>query len=371
MESVITSFVSIVASIGILVILFFVFGKQVLRGFMGQLLQTIVQDNAVQIAEHSKQALQGEKETIAAVMEQKHQAIEKLVERMQRDLETKQAEMRKFEEKRIESFSAMSENLSLQEKAVSQLQLTTNQLTKVLSNNQARGEWGERIIEDLLQANGMVEKIHYSKQTMIPNTQLKPDITLLLPESKYVPVDVKFPYMELQKASLAIDKQQQKLHQKNFEADVKKQVNKVAEYIQPEHGTVQYALLFVPNELIFSYINQQYPYLVDHAMQRRVLLVSPFTFLVVARTVMESYRNFMLQDSLKEIYQQLEGFVSEWDKFTGQLTKYGSSIERLQKDFEQLSGTRVRQMQRRIKAIDALHTGVIQKSDLLEESIEE
>jgi len=367
MDQTLIIIVSILASITVAVILTLFTWKRLFQTGIKDLVQQVVSDNATQIAQQSKQILQGEKDTISAVMDQKQQAIERLVDQLQKDMHLKHIEMRKYEEQRIESFATMSENLQIQQKAVDLLQLTTQQLTKVLSNNQARGEWGERIIEDLLRANGLVENIHYSLQTYIPQTQLKPDVTLLLPDKKYVAVDVKFPYMQLQKATLAKSKQEKEMYEKAFEQDVRKQVDKVAQYIVPENGTVQYALLFVPNELIFSFINQQYPYLVDHAMKKRVLLVSPFTFLVVARTVIECYRNFMLQDSLKDIYQQLTGFVNEWGKFTDHLHKYGSSIDRLQKDYESLTQTRVRQMDKRIKTIEALHTGVKAEHNLLEE----
>ena len=165
-------------------------------------------------------------------------------------------------------------------------------------NNQQR-QWGERIIEDLLSANGLKEGVHYARQLPLGDGTLRPDISLLLPNDRVVAVDVKFPYQEMQKMTIAETKSQQQVHLKQFRRDIKDKIDKVAKYILPGEKTLDYAILFVPNEMLFSFINQKFPDLIDEAMAKRVLVVSPFTFLIVARTVMESYRNFMIGDKLK------------------------------------------------------------------------
>ncbi len=144
---------------------------------------------------------------------------------------------------------------------------------------------------------------------------------------------------------------------KQFESDLKQKITKVAEYIDPSHDTLDYAIMFVPNEMVFSFINQKYPHLIDLAMTKRVMIVSPFTFLIVARTVMESYRNFMIGDKLKEVVKYVDEFVGEWSKFKSKFEKYGRSLDTLKSDYEELTGTRVRQMERRIERIEDVRHG--------------
>jgi DNA recombination protein RmuC len=179
----------------------------------------------------------------------------------------------------------------------------------------------------------------------------------LLPNKRNVPVDVKFPYAEIQKMANAETQASKQLHVKQFVVDVRGKINKVAEYISPAQNTLDYAILFVPNEMIFSFINQQFPDLVDEAMSKRVLLVSPFTFLIVARTVMESYRNFMLSDKLRDVIKAVDEFTGEWTVFKAKFDKYGRSLETLKTDYEELSGTRVRQMEKKITKIGSLQQG--------------
>ena len=117
--------------------------------------------------------------------------------------------------------------------------------------------------------------------------------------------------------------------------------------------------MFVPNEAVFSIINQSLPNIVDMAMGKRVLIVSPFTFLIVVRTVMESYRNFMIGDKLKEVVRYIDDFVTEWDKFKTGFEKYGRTISVLQKDYEDLTGTRVRVMEKKIVKVKGYSAGTL------------
>ncbi len=211
----------------------------------------------------------------------------------------------------------------------------------------------------------MIEGIHYRRQLKQIEGQLKPDITLLLPNNRVVPVDVKFPYAAIQKMANADTKAAKELHLKQFASDVKVKIDKVAEYINPSENTLDYAILFVPNEMIFSFINQQLPTLIDQALAKRVIIVSPFTFLIVARTVMESYRNFMIGDRLKEVVKAVDEFGKEWSVFKTKFDKYGRSLDTLRSDYDELTGTRVRQMEKRIGKINKLSQGT-----LLAEAIE-
>lgn len=322
--------------------------------------------STTKIAEQSKQVLESEKENIKLDMENKQKIIEKLVKQLQDDMKTRQEEIRNVEQDRSKKFGQLASQLDEHRKLTKELETSTTQLAKILSNNQTRGAWGERIIEDLLTSQGLVEGIHYVRQKTLGDSNLKPDITLLLPNERFVPVDVKFPYSEIQKMSTAETKANKESHLKQFSRDLKTKIEKVSEYISPEENTLDYAILFVPNEMVFSFINQKFPELVDEAMQRRVIIVSPFTFLIVSRTVIESYRNFMLDDRLREVIQYIEAFTNEWGRFRDQFEKYGRAIDTLKTAYEDMTGTRFRQMERKIEQIETYHEKKLDKPEQLQ-----
>ncbi len=312
--------------------------------------------SAQKIAEQSRQILAGEKETIHIDLENKQRAIEQLVKTIQLELGEHQDELRTLEKDRTSKFAELTTSLEMHRKLTDELKMSTQQLASVLSNNQLRGAWGERIILDLMQANGLIEGIHYLKQTKLATTTLRPDITLLLPNHRNVPVDVKFPYAEIQKMAAAESKAEKEVHLKQFAIDVKNKITKVAEYINPAFETLDYAILFVPNEMVFSFLNQHFPELVDEAMSKKVIIVSPLTFLIVARTVIESYRNFMMEDKLRDIIQYIGEFVAEWGVFKDEFDKMGRALDTVRTSYDKLETTRTKGMDKKIQKIQAHQT---------------
>ena len=332
---------------------------------MENLVHKVFSLSTTKIAEQSKQVLAGEKEAIKVDLENKQKMIEDLVKQLQLDLTERQKEIRLIDKDRNQKFGQLSTQIEEHRKLTKELETSTTQLAKVLSNNQTRGAWGERIIEDLLTSQGMIEGVHYQRQTLLGDSNLKPDITLLLPNNRFVSVDVKFPYSEIQKMSTAETKKGKNEHLLQFKRDLKIKISKVAEYIIPEQNTLDYAIMFVPNEMVFSFVNQKFPELVDEALAKRVMIVSPFTFIIVARTIIESYRNFMLEDKLREVIGYIDGFTQEWGKFKDQFGKYGRSIETLKKSYEDLTGTRFKQMDRKIEKIENYHGQKLEKTKQL------
>jgi len=312
---------------------------------------------ANKIAEQSKNILQSEQNLLKTDLANKQATIEKLVKQLQEDLNQKQKEIREIEKKQIDKISGVTTAIEDHRNLTKELKVSTDKLTSMISNNQKRGAWGERIIEDLLQASGFQEGQHYLRQSKQKGSNLKPDITLLLPDNRNVPVDVKFPYAAVQQMSNTESQSEKKTYMQQFGRDLKAKIDKVAEYISPESNTLDYAILFVPNEMLFSFINQKFSEIIDEALSKKVILCSPFTFLVVARTVMESYRNFMVGKKIQEVIKQVDAFSNEWVRFDEEFQKFGRSITSLQNNYNTLTTTRKKQMEKRIDKIEEYRSG--------------
>src|SRR6185436_14359572 len=99
------------------------------------------------------------------------------------------------------------------------LQLTTDNLRKILSNNQLRGSFGQEVAEDLLKMAGFVKGQNYTSQEQQETTGNKPDFTVLLPDKTKINIDVKFPFQALQRLQETEDKEQQKKYLTDFKND--------------------------------------------------------------------------------------------------------------------------------------------------------
>ena len=241
------------------------------RNLVNQVFGEITQ----KVIAQTKSVLAADKEMIFKDNENKQRGIEKMVVDLKREIDARQEEIRTLEKDRNKKFGEITTAIVDHRKITEELKTSTESLAKVLSNNQTRGQWGERIIEDILTSAGLIEGTHYERQKALGGSNVKPDITLLLPNERKVAIDVKFPYSEVQKMALADNKMAKAEHMKAFQRDIREKINQIQSrgYISVENGTLDYAIMFVPNEMLFSFINQQFPDIVDEAMAKKIMLV--------------------------------------------------------------------------------------------------
>lgn len=331
--------------------------RTVLRSLMNE----VFGEMSNKVTEQSKQVLRGEQELIATNLKSKHAEIEKVVGELRRELNERQRQINELEQERTKQFSEVTTHIREHQKITQQLSEDTTKLRNILSNNQQRGQWGEYILDDILRTAGLIENVHYSKQAILGTTGVKPDITLLLPNNRKVCIDVKFPYSAVYKMADAETAETKVAAKRLFVQDVKAKVKQILErgYINPDADTMDYAILFVPNEMLFSFINQQAPEVIDLAMEKKVMIVSPFTFLIVARTMMESYRNFMIENNLKDIIQFISDFVEEWTRFEDEFGKFDDNLLKLRKSYDQIATTRYRRMRLRLDRIEEYRHGML------------
>jgi len=281
-------------------------------------------------------------------IENKRGEIERLVKTIKEDLNKSKKELEVSEKERINTFSALKNSLEEYKKVTEKLSVSTEGLKKVLSNNQLRGQFGEEVADNLLKMAGFVRGKDYEFNKEQAGSETRPDFAVFLPDHTRINIDSKFPYSNLQKMSEAETKEQKSEYHKLFVQDVKEKIKQVTsrDYINPEDKTVDFVILFIPNEMIFSYIYDKMSDVWEDAMSRKVILAGPFTFTALLRMIKQSYNNFKIQQNIFEVIQHVKNFEKEWGKFSGEFEKVGSKILSLQKQYEEVEGTRYRQLQR-------------------------
>lgn len=247
--------------------------------------------------------------------------------------------------------AAIREQLANTAKITEGLQVSTEGLKNLLANNRLRGEWGEQVAEDLLMAAGFVEKVNYLKQTS--TTEGRPDFTILLPDGYKLNVDAKFPFDDLITYQEAKTETEKKRALAAFNTAVKNKVREVStkDYIDPENQTLDFVLMFIPNEMIFSFVYEKLPDINQYCSERKVVLAGPFGFTAVLRLVLQAHKNFHHEKSLVQILGLISKFQEEYAKFGDSMEKLGRQIDTAQKTFLEVEGTRNRQLTRVVEQI--------------------
>lgn len=240
------------------------------------------------------------------------------------------------------------------QQGISRLTDTTSKLRQILSSSQARGQWGERMVEDILNFIGLTEGINYKKQSQEGTD--RPDYTFYLPQSKHVNMDVKFPLSHYENFISAETELERESEKKQFMMDVRNHIKAIAKrgYIDPEGGTVDYVLMFIPNESIYTFLNKEDKELIDFSLQNKIILCSPITLYAVLSLIRQAVSSFAMEKQAGEMQKLIGVFAKQWQLFVDKMDTMGKSLGTVQKHFEDLVTTRSRQLEKPMDKIGEL-----------------
>jgi DNA recombination protein RmuC len=268
--------------------------------------------------------------------------VTELVASLQRD----RAEQHGRVETRLSEMAAVSARLAD----------TTQSLRQALANPQARGQWGERMADDVLRAAGLVEGISYRKQSAT-SAGTVPDFTFLLPGGRVLHMDVKFPIDNYLRYLEAASERERDQHAIAFVRDVRARVRELRGrvYIDPDE-TLDEVLLFIPNEAVYAFVHQHDRDLVEVALRQKVVLCSPSTLFSVLAVIRQAVEQTRLQRTSDEILSCLGAFEQQWGKFSDALDKVGRSLDTVRRSWDDLAGTRRRQLERHLDRVGELRS---------------
>ncbi len=235
-----------------------------------------------------------------------------------------------------------------------ELHRTAQALQAALAKPGGRGQWGERMADDVLRASGFVPGVNYVRQQALA-TGVIPDVTFPLPGGLVLHMDIKFPvdnYLRLLEASSDTERDHARLA---FIRDVRQRVTEVAKrgYIEPG-VTLDVVLLFIPNEAVYAFAIENDPQLVDRALAHGVVLCSPITLFAVLAVLRRSIDTVALARASDEVIVSLRRFRSQWDRFVESFDRVERQLDTARRSLEELSGVRRRQLDRELERIEQL-----------------
>lgn len=325
-----------------------------LKGIFASLSIDALSKNSEEFLRLAQQKL----ESVAALGKKDLENNEKLIDQtlgnMKDELAKVQEFMRALEKDRESKFLQLSDGLDKMTEGVAGLTQTTEHLKSALSNAKARGQWGERMAEDVLKLAGFIEGINYAKQKA--QGEGRPDFTFFLPQGLKVNMDVKFPldnYLRFFDAKTQLEKDNFKLQ---FLRDAKERIKEVRtrDYIDPEQKTVGFVIVFIPNEQVYAFINENDRSILDEAMKQKVVFCSPLTLYAILAVIRQAMDTFKLEHTAHKILSVLEAFRKQYEAFCFSLEKIGTKIDDAKKEYDNLTTTRKNQLDRQLKKIDEL-----------------
>ncbi|MGD9998163.1 MAG: DNA recombination protein RmuC [Ilumatobacteraceae bacterium] len=275
---------------------------------------------------------------------------------VQTDIQRLSALVQQLGEATSERFGQVDRSLQVHAEITQTLAGTASSLREALASSNARGQWGERMAEDVLRLAGFEERVNYVKRTAVEGEGSGiPDFTFMLPKGHVLFMDVKFPmaaYLRFLEAGSDAERQ---AHRAAFVRDVRARVRELArrEYAAADdRPAVDNVLLFVPNETLAAFIHESDHSLVDEAMRQHVVICSPLTLFAFLGIIRQAFDNFMIEQTSQEILGLLGKFGQQWGKYADAIDKVKRQFDTVSRSFDELAGTRRRQLERHLNAID-------------------
>ena len=235
-------------------------------------------------------------------------------------------------------------------------------LKSVLENNQNRGKFGEFALERILfsifgDAKDGVYEFQYKLKNYDENE--RPDAVIFLPEpNKLLCIDSKFPFADYRGIIEATSDEERETCQKGFGMAVKKHITDIANKYIIKNTTAEYALMFVPSDAVFGYINSQLINVVEYARSKNVILTSPSTLQPILATInlvkIQYERKKNIDNILKSINalsKKFTQFTNGWDQLSKTVAKLDEhrmavdkNVRNLSEQFDKIESVKVIEM---------------------------
>jgi DNA recombination protein RmuC len=303
---------------------------------------------AVQVREQSSSELAAKKDVIDARLDQVHTEMRGELHKLGQMVAT-------LAETSAQKFGQVDQSLRSHAEITQTLSDSARALREAMASPTARGQWGERMAEDVLRLAGFVENVNYVKQTQLEGSTGRPDFTFPLPKGHELYMDVKFPMAGYLRYLDAGSDAERQAHRVAFLRDVRARVKELAkrDYAnESARQSVDYVLMFLPNEQLTGFIHEADPSLIDEAMGQRVVMCSPLTLFAFLGVIRQAYDNFVIEQTSDQILALIGKFGQQWQKYTAQMDKVRASFERLDRQFDELVGTRRRQLEKPLQQLE-------------------
>jgi DNA recombination protein RmuC len=310
--------------------------------------------------ERAKQTFATFQESAKGDLAQRHEAIKTLVEPLKQQLETYQNRLQQSESAQSSALGEVKKHLETLAQSNLSLAAETQQFRMVLKSNQARGRWGEETLRRVVEAAGMSAHCDFSEQ--IQAGDAKPDLIVRLPGDRFIIVDAKVPDFDFLNALESADETKRAEALATHAAKLKATIKALADRDYPSQfpNALDYVVLFVPAESLFSAALEGDHDLIVWAAGKRILLATPASLIALLRSVSVSWQQHAQTENAQKIAEAAQEFYSRMVKFTEHFEKIRNGLERANSAFNDAAAsfqTRIRPAGERLAELGGASSG--------------
>ncbi len=221
------------------------------------------------------------------------------------------------------------------------MSLETQNLTRALKgDNKKQGNWGEMILERVLERSGLVKDQEYRIQTFLQSadgSRYQPDVVIDLPDDKHLIIDAKVSLIAYERLVSSETEEDRELYTKQHIASIRNHISELSSKNYSELYKINspdFVMLFIPIESCFSIAVQKDAELFNYAWDKRVVIVSPSTLLATLRTIASMWKQERQNRNVMEIARLSGEMYDKFVGFMGDMEGIGKNIKQSQESYD-------------------------------------
>ncbi len=270
---------------------------------------------------------------------QNKENIKNILNPLQEKIQVFEKKVEDTQKESISMHSALKEQLLGLKDLNQQMTKEATNLTKALKgDSKMQGNWGELVLERVLEKSGLEKDREYYVQqsfNLADGTRVLPDVVLYLPDNKKMIIDSKVSLTDYERYVNA-DDEDRSIHLKAHINSIKKHVDQLSEKNYQDLYDIEspdFVLLFIPIEPAFAIAINEDNSLYNKAFEQNIVIVTPSTLLATLRTIDTMWNNEKQQRNAIEIARQAGALYDKFEGLVKDLTGVGKKIDDAKKDY--------------------------------------
>ncbi|WP_336068805.1 DNA recombination protein RmuC [Mesoflavibacter sp. CH_XMU1404-2] len=271
--------------------------------------------------------------------EQNKENIKNILNPLQEKIQTFEKKVEDTQKESISMHSALKEQLLGLKDLNQQMTKEATNLTRALKgDSKMQGNWGELVLERVLEKSGLEKDREYFVQQSFARpdgTRVLPDVVLHLPDNKKMIIDSKVSLTDYERYVNA-EEDERAIYLKAHLNSIKKHIEQLSEKNYQDLYDIEspdFVLLFIPIEPAFAIALNEDNTLYNKAFEKNIVIVTPSTLLATLRTVDSMWNNEKQQQNAIEIARQAGALYDKFEGLVKDLTGVGKKLDDAKKDY--------------------------------------
>jgi DNA recombination protein RmuC len=303
-----------------------------------------LQSSMAQLTELARAQLGAAQAEAKGDLEKRQQAVEQMIAPLKDQLGRVDQQLLAIDRDTRESRGWLHAQLKSLTETGEKLRVETGALVTALRKPNARGQWGQMQLRNVVELSGMVNHCDFVEQSSITGDEdrvLRPDLVVRLPGGKHVVVDAKAPLQGVLDAYEARDEAERERHLADHARLLRKHVRALADktYWAGLDSAPDFVVMFLPGEHLYGAALEADPSLIEDAMQRRVLIATPTTLLAMLRAVAYGWQQERVAESAQAVSDLGRELHARLVKLSRLLSTLGTRLNSAVKAYNETVGS--------------------------------